>query len=138
MSALSTRGVILDTHVWVWWVNGSKELSKTATHRINQAMAKKSVYLSAISAWEVALLVRQGRLVLTMDVQDWTARTEVLPFVQIVPVDIPIAVKSVHLPGDFHKDPADRIIVATALRFGLPVVTRDDRIWQYSHVQSVW
>ena len=133
-----SSSVLLDTHTWVWWVNGSKELSEKAQKYIDHAIEEKSVFLSTISVWEVALLVDKGRLQLTMDVQDWIAQTEALPFVHMISLDVAIAIKSVRLPGNFHKDPADRIIVATALRLGLPIITCDNKIQDYSYVKSIW
>lgn len=133
-----SSGVVLDTHVWVWWVNDSEALSKRARKAIEQAMLERTIHLSAISAWEIALLAERGRLELRMDVEDWIARTEALPFVQIVPVSIAIAVKSVRLPGEFHKDPADRMIITTAIRLGLPLVTKDEDIRRYPHVKTIW
>lgn len=138
MSDQNASGVVLDTHAWIWWVNGSQEISEIALGYIERAARDKSVFLSAISVWEVALLVERKRLRLTMDAQDWIARTEALPFVKIVSVDVAIALKSVQLPGEFHKDPADRIIVATALRLGLPVVSKDEKIQGYPHVKTIW
>jgi PIN domain nuclease of toxin-antitoxin system len=138
MSKKNPLGIVLDTHAWIWWVNGSQELSAVALRHIDTAIKNHSVFISAISAWEVALLVERNRLRLTMDVQDWIARTEALPFVKIIAIDVAIALKSVQLLGEFHKDPADRIIVATALRLGLPVISKDEKIQHYPHVKTIW
>jgi PIN domain nuclease of toxin-antitoxin system len=73
-----------------------------------------------------------------MDVQDWTARAEALPFVKFVPVNNSIAVRSTQLPGPLHDDPADRIIIATTLSLGGMLVTKDDRVREYPHVKSLW
>jgi PIN domain nuclease of toxin-antitoxin system len=130
--------IVLDTHVWVWWVSGVEHLSPAAHRLIGAAIEQKAIYLSSISTWEVTLLVMRGRLQLTMDVADWVAKSEALPFVHFIPVDNAIAIKSVQLPGLFHSDPADRIIIATALTLGFPLVTRDEKIVRYSHVRTVW
>ncbi len=84
------------------------------------------------------MLVASGRLKLTMDAQDWIARCEALPFLAFVPVDDSIFLRSVLLPGPFHKDPADRIIIATALTRDVPVVTKDSKIRNYPAVRSIW
>jgi PIN domain nuclease of toxin-antitoxin system len=130
--------IVLDSHVWVWWVSGVEPLSRRATRAIEQAVTKNAVYISSISAWEIAHLVSRKRLTLTLDVEEWVRRSERLPFVRFVEVSNSIGMSSVRLAGQFHKDPADRIIVATALALGFPVVTKDDKIRNYSHVESIW
>ena len=94
--------------------------------------------ISSISVWEVALLVKNKRLKLSMDVLDWIAKSENLPFIQFIPVSNSIAVKSVNLPPPLHPDPADRIIIATALSIGAPLVSKDKKIAAYSHVKTIW
>lgn len=106
--------------------------------RLEAALADESVRISSISAWEVALLASRGRLQLTLDVTEWIARTDALAPVRFVPVDNAIAVRSVRLPPPFHADPADRIIVATALHLGAALVTRDRRMHENPHVEVVW
>jgi PIN domain nuclease of toxin-antitoxin system len=130
--------IVLDTHAWVWLVNDPRQLSPSARRVTEQAMARNAIYISSISAWEVALLSASGRIELTIDIQDWIAGSEVLPFVNFVPVDNSIFVRSVLLPGPLHNDPADRIIIATALTKGMPVVTKDEKIRKYSKVKSIW
>ncbi len=83
-------------------------------------------------------LVHRGRLHLALDVSTWLARAETIPALVFVPVDTEIAVKSVELPGVFHKDPADRIIVATARKYAATIVTADAKIRAYPHVQTIW
>lgn len=130
--------VVLDTHAWIWWVNQSPELSRKAERGINKAMDAEAVYISSISTWEVAMLVRQERLALTMEVREWIRACAALPFVHLVPVNNDIAVASVNLPPGLHKDPADRIIVATANLLDMPLVTRDRRLLDYPAVRAFW
>lgn len=130
--------ILLDTHAWVWWVNDPQELSSAANRAINTAREESAVYVSSMSAWEVALLVAKGRLQLTLDVEDWIIRSEALPFLNFIPVDNRIAVRSTTLPGTLHGDPADRIIIASALTLGAAIVTKDERIKRYRHVKTVW
>jgi len=132
------RGVVLDTHAWVFWADGGDQLTAKARRTIASAQAKKAVYVSAISAWEVALLSEKGRLALSIDVTEWIARATTLPGVQTVSLDVRTAVDSVRLPGDLHKDPADRMIAATARRLGVPLVTADARLRAYSHLRTIW
>jgi PIN domain nuclease of toxin-antitoxin system len=130
--------IVLDTHAWLWWVSDPELLSATARKFIEQAVEAESVHISSISAWEVAMLVDRGRLELTMAVEDWVAKSESLPFFNFVPVTNAIALKSVALPAPLHHDPADRIIVATAMALGATLVTRDEKILAYPHVKTAW
>ncbi len=91
-----------------------------------------------MTAWEIAMLVDRGRLTLSMDVTAWLAVVEAIEAVRFVPIDNEIGVKSVELPGEFHRDPADRIIVATARKLGVPIVTADEKIRAYPHVRTIW
>jgi len=84
------------------------------------------------------MLVRAGRLALSMDVADWLAVVERIEPVRFVAVDNGLAVNSVTLPGEFHEDPADRIVVATARRYAVPLVTADEKIHAYPHVRALW
>lgn len=101
-------------------------------------MTENGVYISSISVWEVALLVQKGRLAFTMELSDWIAHSETLPFVNFVAVDNGIAMKAVNLPGELHADPADRIIISTARHLGAELVTKDRRIRGYPYVETVW
>ena len=130
--------IVLDTHVWVWFVSNPELLSKVSRKAIDAAILKKAIYISSISAWEVALLVANKRLVLTIPVDDWITKSERLPFFQFLPMDNSIAIKSVNLPNPLHKDPADRIIVATAITIGAPIVTKDEKLLKYPHVETIW
>ena len=76
--------------------------------------------------------------ILDVDVADWIAKSESLPYIRFVPVTNTVAVKAVNLPMPFHPDPADRIIIATALSEGVPLVTKDRRLQKYSHVRTIW
>ncbi len=131
--------IVIDTHVLVWWVSGDKSLSKSATKAINETLADGSeVIVSSVSAWEIAMLIEKGRLVLSMDVASWLDEVSQIDGVRFVPVDNEIGIKSAVLPGEFHKDPADRMIVATARRLAVPLVTADQKMIEYEHVKTVW
>jgi PIN domain nuclease of toxin-antitoxin system len=130
--------IVLDTHIWVWWASQARALPQAAAEAIDQSIRERELHVSSISAWEVSLLVSRGRLQLTMDVQDWVARSEALPFLNFVPVDNRIALRSAHLPTPLHDDPADRMIVATALTLGATLITRDERLLSYPHVRTIW
>src|SRR5207244_4880141 len=120
------------------WLSNPEKLLPAARKALQHAAKNRAVYVSSISAWEIAFLAAKGRLSFTMDAQDWIARSESLPFFHFVPVDNAIAVRSVRLPEPFHRDPADRIIVATAMMMGATVVSSDRKILKYSHVKAIW
>jgi len=129
--------IVLDTHALVCWVAGGP-LSDSAARAIDRNGASHSLFASAMTAWEIALLVEKGRLELTMDVVEWIKRIERIPELHFIPVDTDIAVASTRLPEPFHPDPADRIIVATARSLDAPLVTRDERLIAYPHVETLW
>ena len=130
--------IVLDTHALVWWVTGDPTLSKKAKSAIERELVGGEILVSSISAWEIAMLVEREKLVLSMDVGSWLAAVADIEAVRFVPVDPEIAVKSVELPGEFHKDPADRMIVATARKFSVSLVTKDEKIRAYAHVRTIW
>lgn len=130
--------IVLDTHVWVWWLSESHPFSTKVRHLLSEAKTRRAVYISSISMWEFAQLAMRGRLQLTIDYTDWIAQAESLPFTNYVPVDNHIALKSVQLPGPLHQDPADRLIIATALSLGATLITKDEKIARYPHVKTLW
>ena len=130
--------IVLDTHAWIWFISNPDLLSKRAKKAVNAAVKDKSILISSISAWELALLVTKNRIKLTLDVTDWIAKSESLPFIQFVPLTNSIAVKSVNLPLPLHPDPADRIIIATALSVGAPLVTKDKKLLDYAPTKTIW
>jgi len=130
--------IVLDTHVWIWFVSNPELLSKKAKEIVDNAIQEKSILISSISAWEIAFLVVKKRLKLTLDLVDWIAASEALPFVKFIPVNNSVAIKSVHLPEPLHNDPADRIIISTAISEKAILVTKDEKILSYPHVQTIW
>ncbi|MCX7693696.1 type II toxin-antitoxin system VapC family toxin [Tepidimonas taiwanensis] len=130
--------IVLDTHALLWWVSGDARLS-TATHQaIERELDRGAIVISSISLWEIAMLIERGRLALSMDLDAWLATVGEIDAVRFFPVDNDIALQSVRLPGDFHEDPADRFIVSTARRLAAPLVTADEKIRTYPHVQTIW
>jgi len=120
--------VVLDTHVLLWWVGDSGQLSVAAKKAINSTISQGSeVIVSTISAWEVSMLINKNRLVLSMDVESWFDEVTQIDGVRFLPVDNEIGIKSTVLPGSFHSDPADRMIVATARALAVPLVTVDEK-----------
>lgn len=131
--------MVLDTHALVWWVSDPKRVGAKARRAIDAAVAAgNAIAVSSISLWEVAMLVEYGRLALTMEIDVWVAHVESLPFLEFVPVDNRIALRAVMLDEFPHRDPADRIIVATAMGMNATLVTADSRIRSYQSVKSLW
>ncbi len=84
------------------------------------------------------MLVEREKLVLSMDVESWLDTVAQIEAITFYPVDVDVSIKSVQLPGEFHKDPADRMIVATARKLAVPLITRDEKIRAYEHVRTIW
>lgn len=131
--------ILLDTHALVWWVSDPARIPAKA-RRLIDSEVKDAVPLvvSSISIWEVAMLVARRRLELTVDADTWLANVEALPFLKFVPVDNRIAAQSVRLDDFPVRDPADRIIVATALGLNVVLVTADKRLRSYRAVRTTW
>jgi len=133
--------ILLDTHVLIWWVNGDRErLSAAAIAAIDQASTgrEKQLLVSAISCWEVAMLVSRGRLALGMDCERWLALVQSIPAVALLPLEPDVAVAATRLPEPLHPDPADRFLVAQARALGVPLMTADAKIRDYPHMQTLW
>lgn len=128
--------IVLDTHIWVWWVDGNKRLTARQLEFLCQH-APGGLGVSVISCWEVAKLVEVGRLELACPVQDWIAQALTYPDVQLLDLTPEIAVASTQLPGTFHHDPADQLIVATARIYDSPLLTADARILNYAYVKTL-
>jgi PIN domain nuclease of toxin-antitoxin system len=126
--------IVLDTHIWVWWTHTAPQLPPAYLAYI-QANEAQGIGISAISCWEVAKLVEYNRLTLPLPVADWLDQALAYPGVHLLELTPQIAVASTQLPGTFHRDPADQIIVATARVYDCPLVTLDGRIQNYPHVQ---
>lgn len=127
--------IVADTHAWVWWVGARKLLSRPALRALD---AEESIGVCAISCWEVAMLVAKGRLELDRDVANWIAQALALPTVQLLELTPEVAVESTRLADWKHEDPADRMIVATALAHHARVVTKDRRISSYAPARALW
>jgi PIN domain nuclease of toxin-antitoxin system len=124
--------ILLDTHVFIFWVNGSARLLEETRTRIEAE--PDALGVSAITLWEIAMLVQLGRLELTLPIEIWLEQALAYPKVVVVPLSPAIVVESARLPAPFHKDPADEIIVATARVLSAPLVTYDGKMLSYPHV----
>jgi PIN domain nuclease of toxin-antitoxin system len=127
---------ILDTHIWVWWVLDVARLTPNHSRAITEHESN-GLGVSIISCWEVALLEARGRLSLPLPVEEWLANALAYPGIRLLDLSPRIVVEATHLPGDFHRDPADQIIVATARALDWPLMTADQRILDYPHVRTI-
>ena len=132
--------IVLDTHTLIWAVEGDGRLGPSASRLIEETVRTDRVAVSAITPWEIALLVERRRLRLGREVGEWIAEALALPGVALIPIEPAIAIDGVRLPCEFHADPADRFIVATARHLKAPLLTADRKILAYSaagHVRAV-
>ena len=127
--------IVLDTHAWIWWVAESKQLSAAARKAITNA---DTIGIHPISCWEIAMLVEKNRLVLNCDVEQWVATALRMRGVTVVDLTSTAAVLAARLPGVFHGDPADRLIVASCLNLKVPLVTKDTHIRRWRRIETIW
>lgn len=129
--------ILLDTHTWIWWLSSPERLPELARGRLSQAVREDAVGLSAISVWELAMLVDRGRLSMDRSVDAFVAQTEALPFLHVIDVDARIAVASVRIELP-HRDPADRIIAATARLLDATLITADRKLLDQPGLRTLW
>ena len=128
---------VLDTHAWVGWMLGSSVLPSTERAALEGLPADRRPYLSAISLWEVAMLVDLKRLSLEMPLADWLAAAAHPRTIRVIPITAAIAAGTALLPSSFHRDPADRLIVATCRELEAPLLTHD-RLIMRSRLVPRW
>lgn len=129
--------LLLDTHVWLWQMLGDTRLAPGVIERIDAVArsgdgATPGVLVSPISIWEVGMLEAKQRITLDRDVRGWVEAALATPGVGLAPLTPPLMIDATRLPGDFHGDPADRMLVATARALGVTLVTHDLRIRQWA------
>jgi PIN domain nuclease of toxin-antitoxin system len=129
----SDRGIVLDTHVWLWLNEGAPERIAPPARREIEAMASRGrVFVSVMSVWEVAMLESRNRIQLSLPVDGWVHRALRAPGVQLLELSPEIAIESTRLPGDPRGDPADRILMASARVIGGRLATCDTRALGYA------
>lgn len=132
--------ILLDTNVAVWLFNGDPELGRESRDLIEEARADQGISLSAITLWEISMLVEKGRLNLGQDTLRWIEAALASPGVSLTPISAAIAVKAGKLPRSVHGDPADRLIIATAQALESRLLTSDRKILAYAgqgHVEAI-
>jgi PIN domain nuclease of toxin-antitoxin system len=133
MSAGAEPGpLLIDTHVWLWLMEGDVGLRMESRQTINEAAAEGRLVLSIISVWEIAVLASRNRIQLSKALPQWIEESLAEPGPAIEPLSTEIALASSQLPAGFKSDPADEIIVATARATGATLMTRDRRILDYA------
>jgi PIN domain nuclease of toxin-antitoxin system len=127
--------IVLDTHAWIWWVTAPERLGKKATRAIKKA---SRVGIPAISVWEIATKAQRGKLKFDRPYPIWLDQALAEdPRTELIALVPRIAIATAGLPWA-HTDPADRMIVATALVHQIPLVTADERIWESQLVSCIW
>ena len=141
MARDADRALLFDTHIWVWYVeNEPRRFSRRIEPLVEAAVKRGDLLISAISVWEIALLESIRRLELSQDIRTWVGRALAFPGVRLKGISPSIAIESTRLPGLLHRDPADRLLVATARLMGAALVTCDERLLKYAqqgHVRAV-
>ncbi len=130
------KPLLLDTCAAIWFFEGSNELSSQTVQLIDDAVHRNEILVSAISLWEVAQLKSQNRVSLSLPVKEWLNQLVAIPGLNLLPITPEIASLSCELQG-FHKDPADRIIVASALISQAKLVTRDKLMIKYPKLKNL-
>jgi PIN domain nuclease of toxin-antitoxin system len=127
--------VLLDTCALIWWTLDPNELSKPAARACNEIHEKGGV-ISSISIWEIGIKIKRGKINIGISLEEYVSRLKRLTRFEIVPVDEDIWISSINL-GWFHKDPADRVIVATATQRDIPIVSKDTIIKDF-YSKVIW
>ena len=128
----ATGPFVLDTHVWIWLMEGLKpELSEATVRVIEEAGSRSELALAAISVWELGMLEAHGRITLSRSIDEWVRAALTAPGLRLVDLTPEVAVESTRLPCDPPGDPADRMIIATTRVLGGTLVTCDEQILAY-------
>ena len=131
------NGLLIDTHIWLWYASLNPRLHQPGCIAIDAAIRSGRLRVSVISLWEISQLEAAGRLHLNIPVEEWIQATLTLPGLKVIQLELPIILDAHRLPGEFHKDPADQILVATARHHGMTLMTEDKKILRYAQQDYV-
>lgn len=126
--------ILIDTHIFIWFATNNNQLKQKYKLLLEE---ESEIFISIISCWEIAKLVEYKRLVLTMPISEWLNIALESSNVKILPLDLPIILDSTNLPDNFHKDPADQLIVATSRILGIDLLSEDEKIRSYKFVKLI-
>ena len=125
--------LLLDTHVWLWHIEGTADqMLEGTTALLDRSGAQSRLFVSDISYWEVAVKAAKGKLTFAVDVAVWLQRAEEAPGIRFRRLSRPVLLQSTRLPGAADSDPADRVLIATAQLHSVPLVTADRLIIEYA------
>ena len=128
---------LLDTHILLWWLVGAGRLSHAQAKAIGDASDESPLWVSEITLWEIAMLADLGRVNLRLPLRDWLEQATAPPLVRRFSITPTIAAETAQLPESFHRDPADRIIVATTMVHNATLLTSDRRIIESGLVRTI-
>jgi len=128
--------IVLDTHALLWWALDLARLSQAAAERLSE-MERRGGFASAISIWELGVKIQRGKLDLGISIEEFTHRIEESSIVELLAANTATWLRSLELAWD-HRDPADRVIVGTAILQNVPLVTADHEIHRFPGVTCIW
>ena len=127
------NAILLDTHILVWYLEGDNRLEKKYIDAIEQARKQNKLYISAISAWEIAMLAEKERVVLSVTLSEWIEKALSIEGLSLIELSTNILIESCQLPHYPHKDPADRMILATSRHHSISLMTFDHKMIEYAN-----
>jgi PIN domain nuclease of toxin-antitoxin system len=128
--------IVLDTHALLWWALDPQQLSEKAVAQVAE-MERRGGVASSISLWELGIKIKRGKLEIGITIEEFARRVQASAVVELVPVDTELWLRSLALDWD-HRDPADRIIVATAAKLDLPILTKDATLQSFDGARTIW
>lgn len=129
--------LLLDTHVWVWLIEGEvRRLRPALCKELESRAERDELVVSDLSLWEVAIKAGKGKLVLAPDADSWIRRAVRAPGIRVLAAEREALLLSARLPGSLHGDPVDRVLAATAILHGMRLVTADAALIRYAKSTS--